>query len=68
MSPIQNKDFKTLKTIQFEELQEQTESNQTIHKKPVLRKESQILNNFQNKMKMKFIHNKLSSKMIALYN
>ena len=35
MSPIQNKDFKTLKTIQFEELQEQTESNQTIHKKPV---------------------------------
>ncbi len=35
MSPIQNKDFKTLKTIQFEELQEQTESNQTIQKKPV---------------------------------
>jgi hypothetical protein len=35
MSPIQNKDYKTLKTIQFEELQEQTESNQTIQKKPV---------------------------------
>ena len=45
-----------------------TESYQTIKKKPVYRKDSSMMKKFKNNLRMKMIHNKLSSKIIGLYN